>query len=263
MPIAVSEPFKGGIRSDRPWSTIASFKSLLGGERGPSENENEAIPVERAGSFKIGRPGCWRGVSPDLRCEEDRATFSLQAMQPLLGGRADTVNPGISLVPPFRGHPTRPFAKGSHPCDHAFHDPLSTRRSRDRPVSGNDCDGPRGLGRGFVAGPIVPKDNLILYLEYQGLDAHADAWKKTAAYKILNDTPTGVMLEEVVIQLGDKHSVKGKRAGSNSVPFIKHVARSGFLFAVVGNPQDPAKTSSILVFPKAFKDTSIRAIMVQ
>ncbi len=51
---------------------------------------------------------------------------------------------------------------------------------------------------------FVPRDNLILYVDFDGLDAHAEAWQKTAAYKMLNQTPLGVMLEEVAAQLLDK-----------------------------------------------------------
>jgi hypothetical protein len=53
-------------------------------------------------------------------------------------------------------------------------------------------------------GRYVAKDNLIVYIEFAGLDAHAASWQKTAAYKMLNDTPLGGMLEEVSTQLLDK-----------------------------------------------------------
>ncbi len=51
---------------------------------------------------------------------------------------------------------------------------------------------------------FIPKENLLLYVEYQGLDAQAEAWSKTAASKILNTTTTGVMLEDVANQLIEK-----------------------------------------------------------
>ena len=41
---------------------------------------------------------------------------------------------------------------------------------------------------------FVPRDNLIFYVDFDGLDAHAEAWRKTAAYRMLNQTPLGVML---------------------------------------------------------------------
>ena len=62
-------------------------------------------------------------------------------------------------------------------------------------------------------GQYVPKDNLFFYFEFAGLNAHDEAWKKTAACKMLYDTPLGGMLEEVCAQLLDK--------GLSSVPDMK------------------------------------------
>ena len=46
----------------------------------------------------------------------------------------------------------------------------------------------------------VPRQDLFVYLEFQGLDAHADAWRKSAAYKLLNDTKLGSLLEDLATQ---------------------------------------------------------------
>ena len=46
----------------------------------------------------------------------------------------------------------------------------------------------------------IPSADLFAYVEFQGVDAHADAWKATAASKILNDTTTGAMLEDIFSQ---------------------------------------------------------------
>jgi len=78
----------------------------------------------------------------------------------------------------------------------------------------------------------VPHENPILYAGTDGLDAHADAWKKTAAYKMLNDTPLGEMLETMGTQLADKALAfrpQSKVSGAEVVAMIKHVARSGFV----------------------------------
>jgi hypothetical protein len=61
-------------------------------------------------------------------------------------------------------------------------------------------------------GRYVPAEGLLLYEEFDGTEAHADAWKGTAAYKILNDTSTGAMLEEVAAQLIDQSHTPGKLA---------------------------------------------------
>ena len=67
-----------------------------------------------------------------------------------------------------------------------------------QPPSAGWTAGARPLARYF------PKDNLVFYFEFSGVDAHADAWNKTAAYKMLTETPLGAMLEEVGAQLMDK-----------------------------------------------------------
>ncbi len=112
----------------------------------------------------------------------------------------------------------------------------------------------------------APKDNLLFYLEYQGLDAHAEAWKKTAAYKILNETTTGAMLEDLAAQLIAKIPMpppQPSRTGPESVAMIKHLAHHGFLWAVVANPQEPSKPSQILVVRNAFKDKTIRGLLAR
>jgi hypothetical protein len=79
----------------------------------------------------------------------------------------------------------------------------------------------------------VPKENLVCYAEFAGLDARAEAWKKTAAYKMLNQTPLGVMLEEVSAQLLEKGmSVLPNRklSGSDMVTLVKNLARNGWVF---------------------------------
>jgi hypothetical protein len=83
----------------------------------------------------------------------------------------------------------------------------------------------------------VPRDHLFFYVEFAGLDAHADAWKKTAAYKMLNTTPLGEMLEDVAGQLLEKPlgNVPGRKvSGAELVAFCKSAARNGWVLAVSG-----------------------------
>ena len=47
--------------------------------------------------------------------------------------------------------------------------------------------GPRPLARYF------PSQDLVAYIEIDGLDGHRGAWQKTAAYRVLNETTTGEM----------------------------------------------------------------------
>ena len=46
----------------------------------------------------------------------------------------------------------------------------------------------------------VPRQDLLAYLEFDGLDAHADAWRASAAYKLLSDTKLGPLLEDLALQ---------------------------------------------------------------
>src|SRR5690349_16874473 len=81
-----------------------------------------------------------------------------------------------------------------------------------------------------AAAPLAryfPKENLIFYTEFSGLDAHAEAWNKTAAYKMLTETPLGEMLEQVGTQLLDKllsYSQGRKVDGKDIIALLKHVA---------------------------------------
>lgn len=95
---------------------------------------------------------------------------------------------------------------------------------------------------------FAPRDGLLIHMEFNGLDAHEAAWRQTAAFKMLNDTPLGVMLEDVAGQMFQKLADRGgerKFSGTEIVTVLKHVARSGFLFAGTAPKAggDPAKDS--------------------
>jgi len=74
----------------------------------------------------------------------------------------------------------------------------------------------------------VPKDNLVI--DFDGLDAHAEARKKTAACKILDDTTTGARLEDLSVRLVGKVPGAGD-SGAETPAMFEHVARSGFVVA--------------------------------
>ncbi len=118
------------------------------------------------------------------------------------------------------------------------------------------------LGQESPASPTplaryVPRDNLVVYVEYDGLDAHADAWHKTAAYKILNDTPTGAMLEDLFVQLFEKIP-SPMITGPEALALLKHLARSGFVFAVGGETRKPNPDFIVFAFRDAYKNKEVR-----
>jgi hypothetical protein len=89
----------------------------------------------------------------------------------------------------------------------------------------------------------VPSQNLMFYLEFDGVDAHATAWRASAAYKLLNDTKLGPLVEDLAsqgIELAQQSVAAAKRIkGVEVVGLLKYIARRGFVVAVAGkNPDD-------------------------
>ena len=89
-----------------------------------------------------------------------------------------------------------------------------------------------------VASPsrLLPKKGLVAYLEYDGLDAHAAAWKASAAGEIFNDTPAGSMLAELARQLlvrvlKEEPGVKVNAADLLGLP--DDLVRQGFALAAL------------------------------
>ncbi len=112
---------------------------------------------------------------------------------------------------------------------------------------------------------FVAQDKLIFYLDFDGLDAHAEAWQKTAAYKMLNQTPLGVMLEEVAAQLLDRglDSLPNRKlSGAEIVTLIKHMARKGWVLALNANQKgaNPFVGTCVLRGATAPKDKEIKSI---
>ena len=81
----------------------------------------------------------------------------------------------------------------------------------------------------------APRQDLFLYLEYQGLDAHADAWQKSAAYKLLNDTKLGSLLEDLAIQGIEMYQSslppEKRVTAAEVIESVKYIAQHGFLLA--------------------------------
>jgi len=131
---------------------------------------------------------------------------------------------------------------------------LSTQAARGQEV----------VNDGSSLARYIPRENLGIYVEYRGLDSQPEAWKKTATYKILNETPTGALIEEVTTQLIEKTvgmlKPNPRQFADQAVAITKHLARSGFVFGVA-KPDESKKAAAILVLRDAFKDKAIRSIM--
>ncbi|MEO6809859.1 MAG: hypothetical protein ABI353_12165 [Isosphaeraceae bacterium] len=80
----------------------------------------------------------------------------------------------------------------------------------------------------------APHDGLLVYAEVDGLDAHADAWKGTAAFQLLNETPAGLMLEDALAKSIDqlkKSRPEPKLTGAETIDLVKHILHKGALSA--------------------------------
>ena len=149
----------------------------------------------------------------------------------------------------------------------------ATRRSKDRegqtslgigpspPRTSNGRGGRHGWASGGRQAPAageaalaryLPQQDLAVYLEFEGLDAHAAAWHKSAAYKLLNDTSLGALLEDIAGQVVEMAQASGPPAeaspSASYLDLLKHGARNGFAFGVVG--KGPENTRVVIVVRK-------------
>src|SRR5262249_33119443 len=70
--------------------------------------------------------------------------------------------------------------------------------------SGARAQAPDVAGAQPKAAPLaryVPREGLASYLEFDGLDAHQAAWGGSAAYRLLNETNLGPLIEDVLRQM--------------------------------------------------------------
>ncbi|WP_337174568.1 hypothetical protein [Paludisphaera sp.] len=97
---------------------------------------------------------------------------------------------------------------------------------------------------------FAARERLIAFVEFDGLDAHDDAWRQTAAHRMLNDTSLGAMLEQVGVSLLDRASTwlpNRKINGADGVAIVKHLARKGFVAAFHADPSAPKGFRGVLI----------------
>ncbi len=96
----------------------------------------------------------------------------------------------------------------------------------------------------------VPRQDLLLYFEFKGLDAQAELWQKTAAYRLLSEAKLGALLEDMAIQAVEIYQQtapsKVRIKGVDAVHVLKELARHGFAFAVSGKPPDRSRCIVLL-----------------
>ena len=78
----------------------------------------------------------------------------------------------------------------------------------------------------------VPRRDLGVYFEFQGLDTQLAVWRGSAAYKLLNETKLGALLEDLAgqgIELAQQSVASEQQLkASELIDLFKHAARHGF-----------------------------------
>jgi hypothetical protein len=109
-------------------------------------------------------------------------------------------------------------------------------------IAASPVEGPRTLSR------LLPSHGLYCYIENDGLDSHADAWKATAAFNVLGQSGAGAILRNVIRQSLDtllKGAPDAKIDGSDLVGLPEYVLQHGAAFAFY---REDDNTSSVMVF---------------
>ncbi len=115
--------------------------------------------------------------------------------------------------------------------------------------------GPDPAGQAAPPGPplarYVPAKDLVLFIEFDGLDAHADAWRKTATYALLNGTKLGPMLADLGMQVLDE-VIASAPAGampkaSDIVDLLRLAARDGFALGVMAGGREGGPPSVLVL----------------
>src|SRR5262249_23120941 len=89
---------------------------------------------------------------------------------------------------------------------------------------------------GSALARYVPREALVFYFEFDGLDTRSAAWHRSAAYKLLSDTKLGALIEDLAgqaIDLSQQSVPPEQRAKPGDiVEQLKRLIRDGFAFAV-------------------------------
>ena len=113
-----------------------------------------------------------------------------------------------------------------------------------------------GLAQSPNLAKYVPAQDLVFFLEFDGLDAHNAAWTRSALYHLLNDTTLGLMLEDVTRQGLDAALASTPQAQRPSsvelLDVLKRTLRSGFVVGVYGKLE--AKPGGVIVLRNGAKN---------
>ncbi len=118
---------------------------------------------------------------------------------------------------------------------------------------------PEGLAK------YVPSEGLFFYAEFQGFGAYPDAWKQTAAHKIVHDTKTGAMLDEIVAQVAEKALAarpNRRLTGADVAALVRHGLERGMVLGFYNTSAAPSGKAGVIVIRDAFAE-EIRPVVAK
>ncbi len=96
----------------------------------------------------------------------------------------------------------------------------------------------------------VPKQDLFFLMEYDGLDAHAEAWNRSAASKLLNEAKLGALLENLATQgldtLLGAVPMPNPPTAKDLINIVERAAKDGFLVAGWGKTENQITLALVL-----------------
>ncbi len=96
---------------------------------------------------------------------------------------------------------------------------------------------------------FIPADALIAYIEFDGIDAHFDAWNATAAHGLLVKTTAGSMMTELARQVLDrflKVVPEAKLTGDDLIALHDHLLHRGFGVALRSHGDETLSLTVVL-----------------
>jgi prepilin-type processing-associated H-X9-DG protein len=112
----------------------------------------------------------------------------------------------------------------------------------------------------------VPAEGLTILVEHNGFDARPAAWKGTAAYKMLNETSLGAMLEDITAQIVDRalqNQPGAPASGKEVVAILAHLARKGFALGYCGSLNPPQPKAGVAVIRDAAKNPVFKQVIAR
>ena len=117
-----------------------------------------------------------------------------------------------------------------------------------------------------VAQPLaryIPAEGLAALVEHAGFDAHPEAWKGTALYRMLNETSLGAMLEDILSQVADQgfRRAGAPLSGKELVGLLSHLLNQGFAVGYLQNPQPPQPKGVVVVIRGAARSAVFQRVI--